>query len=372
MHPVDGVRVLALITDAWGVHGGISQFNRDFLQALAGSDRVSRLTVVARSAGRSGMDAVPDNVSFLAPQRSGKIGFALVALFMALFKRPQVVLIGHINFCYLGVWLARLAGAKSVLVVYGAEAWRARSSMRVNRSIAKVGQIVGVSRLTLERLSSWAPVDVGRAFVLPCCVDLQRFTPGPKPQRLLDVYRLAGRTVIMTMGRLATQERMKGFDEVIAQLPRLLQVHPDLCYLICGTGSDEQRLRQKAQDLGVSGHVVFAGFVPEAEKPDYYRLADAYVMPSRGEGFGIVVLEALACGLPVLGSAIDGTAEVLEEGRLGIIVDPGNPDAVRQGILDVLERALNRRAPDLAAFSEPAFVTRVEQLMDQVLNGKPT
>ena len=91
------------------------------------------------------------------------------------------------------------------------------------------------------------------------------------------------------------------------------------------SGSDHGRLEAKAAALHVLDRVVFSGFVPEEQKADYYRLADAYVMPSRGEGFGIAFLEALACGLPVLGSKLDGGREALLDGALGLLVDPANP-----------------------------------------------
>jgi len=92
----------------------------------------------------------------------------------------------------------------------------------------------------------------------------------------------------MTFGRLAGLDRQKGFDEVLEVLTELLKSHPDLVYLIVGDGPDRQRLQAKAQALGVSAAVVFAGRIAEDEKVDHYRLADLYVMPSRGEGFGIV------------------------------------------------------------------------------------
>src|SRR5439155_2564410 len=97
---------------------------------------------------------------------------------------------------------------------------------------------------------------------------------------------------------------------------------PNVVYVVCGEGPDRSRLERKAVGLGVRDRVVFTGFIPEALKADYYRLADAYVMPSRGEGFGIVFLEAMACGIPVMGSRLDGSREALLDGELGVLVNP--------------------------------------------------
>ena len=77
--------------------------------------------------------------------------------------------------------------------------------------------------------------------------------------------------------------------------------------------------------MGLSDRVIFTGYIPESEKIAHYNLADVYVMPSTGEGFGIVLLEAVACGVPVVGSRVDGSREALLDGQLGRLVDPGNP-----------------------------------------------
>src|SRR6185295_7156824 len=106
---------------------------------------------------------------------------------------------------------------------------------------------------------------------------------------------------------------------------QLISRFPTLKYMIVGDGDDLARLEQKTFSLGLSERVIFAGRISEEEKAAHYCLADAYVMPSRGEGFGIVFLEALACGLPVMGSLADGGREALLDGALGCLVDPSNP-----------------------------------------------
>ena len=86
-------------------------------------------------------------------------------------------------------------------------------------------------------------------------------------------------------------------------------------YVVIGRGDDQPRLAQLAADLGVADRVIFAGFVPDEALIDHYRLADVYVMPSK-EGFGIVYLEAMACGVPVIAGDDDGSADPLQDGRL--------------------------------------------------------
>ena len=96
-------------------------------------------------------------------------------------------------------------------------------------------------------------------------------------------------------------------------------------------------MEAKARRLGVADRVVFAGYIPDREKADHYRLADAFVMPGRGEGFGIVYLEAMACGIPVVASSADASQEAVRSGELGVVVDPDDIDSVKRGILHALQ-----------------------------------
>jgi len=211
--------------------------------------------------------------------------------------------------------------------------------------------------------------------ILPDCVDLSTFTTGEKSQSLLMRYGLEGRIVIITLGRLAAEERYKGIDEVLQILPSLAQAVPNIAYLVVGDGSDRARLEQKARQLGLEERVIFAGRISEEEKPDHYRLADAYVMPSSGEGFGIVFLEALACGIPVIGSKIDGSRDALLDGRLGILVNPTDAAELRAAILQTLavkdEGAKDRRN-SVEYFSTDRFRQRVFDIIDAIRGSSDT
>jgi glycosyltransferase involved in cell wall biosynthesis len=119
----------------------------------------------------------------------------------------------------------------------------------------------------------------------------------------------------------------------------------------------------------VGERVVFAGFVAAEELPAHYRVADAYVMPSQ-EGFGIVYLEAMACGVPVLAGDADGSADPLQDGRLGWRVAHRDPEAVAAACVEMLEgkdRRCDRawlRQETLTMFGRDAFRERVKQLIN--------
>jgi len=198
---------------------------------------------------------------------------------------------------------------------------------------------------------------------VPNAIHLDWYSPGAKDPRLLKRYGLEKRTVLMTLGRLVSRERYKGFDEVIEVLPQLLEQKPDLAYLIVGQGDDRARLEAKVEKLGLQEVVKFSGYVDEAEKAAHYRLADAYVMPSSGEGFGFVLLEALACGIPTIGSCLDGGREALREGMLGKIVDPRSREELQRGILETLEAPRGIVPEGLSYFAYPEFERRCHRLL---------
>ena len=149
-------------------------------------------------------------------------------------------------------------------------------------------------------------------------------------------------------------------------MPRLLRELPDLRYLIVGDGSDRSRLQAKVRTQGLSDYVIFAGRIAEAEKVAHYNLADLYVMPSHGEGFGIALIEAAACGIPVVGSAVDGSRDALLDGQLGRLVDPVNPDALIQAIGAALNARQHRVRNQLVeTFGICRFRTRVAEWVKQ-------
>jgi asparagine synthase (glutamine-hydrolysing) len=359
------LRVLTLLTDAFGGHGGIAKFNRDLLTALAAMPECAEVVALPR--------LVPGPIGALPPRLTyfggaGKLRYALRVFARALDGPFDVVIASHINLTTLAALFAAITGSRSLLIVHGIDAWTPHRSALIRRLVRSMHLVVGVSKLTLDRFAGWANVPGQRLRLLPNCVDLDRYTPGPKPMKLARELGLEGRTVIMTLGRLASEERYKGFDEVLEALPALAEQVPDIAYLICGEGPDRARLEAKAVELGVRRRVVFTGFVPEESKADYYRLADAYVMPSRGEGFGIVLLEALASGLPVLGSSVDGSREALLEGRLGELVDPANARQVRAGILSALAKPKGL-SDKLQQFSVSAFRARVHTIVEDVVSA---
>jgi phosphatidylinositol alpha-1,6-mannosyltransferase len=366
------LRMLMLLTDGFGGVGGIAKFNRDFLQALDACPLVERVQALPRLIPEPiNKKVIPEAVVYDRKAAGGKAAFMLrVAAHLCRAGRVDQVICAHINLLPAAWLLARLRGARLVLIIHGIDAWEPPRSLLTRQLARSVDAFISVSRISAERFSRWSKVPMIRAFILPNCVDLDQFQPQQRDMTLVKRYGLQSSRIILTMGRLASHERYKGFDEVIDVMPLLLKRFPNLKYLIVGDGPDRPRLEAKAAGLGLADSVILAGYITESEKVAHYNLADAYVMPSLGEGFGIVLIEAAACGLPVIGSKADGSREALLDGRLGRLIDPKKPDELVQAITTVLENASPRvRIDAIDIYSRQNFKARVAQWCGAQVTG---
>lgn len=349
------MRVLLLTTDAYGGHGGIALYNRDIVDALAASADVSEVVVVPRTL-KFAVAGVPDKVRFIAAAAGSKFRFVRAA-FAAARGHFDLVICGHINLLPLAAALNLKLRAPLALMIYGIDAWT-RPGFWTRRRLRRVDAIWSISAITRDRMIEWSGMAESKFVLLPNAIHLDRYGMAEKRADLVARYRLQGRKVIMTLARLPSFERYKGVDEVIEVMPALIEQEPTLAYLVTGDGDDRPRLEAKARMLGLEDRVIFTGLVEEAEKADHFRLADAFVMPGRGEGFGFVFLEALACGVPVVGSLVDGSREALLDGELGELADPANPLSIRECILQALSKP--KAIPEgLSYFSWPHFRLRL-------------
>jgi glycosyltransferase involved in cell wall biosynthesis len=164
--------------------------------------------------------------------------------------------------------------------------------------------------------------------------------------------------VILTVCRLDESEGYKGYDQLINALPGIRREAPGARYIIVGKGTDRSRIEKLIDENGLRDAVILAGYVPDDELADYYNLCDIFAMPSLGEGFGIVYLEALACGKPVLAGNRDGSRDALADGALGLLVDPENTDEIASQI----SRALRREHTHPILFNPRMLRQRVIEL----------
>jgi glycosyltransferase involved in cell wall biosynthesis len=311
---------------------------------------------------------MPAKLVYVDTAVGGKLRYFATAIRLLRGDRSHdLVVCGHINLMPLAWLVSRLLKVPLILFIYGIDAWQPTRNRLANRLAKRADWVVSISDITAQKFRSWASAGTQQLLVLPNAIHAEWYGPGAKNPDLLKRYQLEGKTVLMTLGRLVSAERYKGFDEVLDLLPVLRATMPNLAYLIVGDGSDRTRLAAKVKALGLTERVVFAGKITEAEKADHYRLADAYIMASRGEGFGFVLLEAMACGIPVVASKLDGGREAVREGQLGRLVDPGNQDELQRAIVEALADKSRAVPSGLEYFSFAHFESRVHTLIGQVL-----
>ena len=364
----DRFRALVLLTDAFGAVGGIQLYNRDLLRALCVHPRCAEIVAIPRQM-RYPPEPLPERLVHETAGLHGAGRYLRTLVRTLTGGGFDLVVCCHLNLLPLAWSASRFCRAPLVLLLFGKEAWQPPRNPLTRRLISQVDVIAAISRVTDERFRSWARVRQTETVLLPNAIHLDQYGPGPKDPDLVRRFGLEGKVVLMTFGRLESRDRQKGFDEVLHLMPELSREYPDLAYLIAGEGPDRTRLEQEAASLGLSDRVVFTGMVPEADKAAYYRLADAYVMPSRKEGFGFVFLEAMACGIPVIASRTDGSREAVRDGLLGALVDPDQPAELHQAIREALRKPRGVIPEGLAYFSFENFTRRVGELVDEVLEN---
>ncbi len=259
--------------------------------------------------------------------------FAAHTFQAALWERPDLIITTHVNFTPVAHALKRLAGIPYWGVAHGFEAWEVKKP-QVRQGMAAADRILAVSGFTGDRIrQSQSLQNLG---ILPNTFDASRFQIKDKPAHLLQRYGLQPeQPVILTVNRLAAGESFHSYDQILAALPEIRKSRPKVHYLIVGKGDDRPRLERLIASSNLQDCVTLAGFIPDDELPDHYALCDVFAMPSQLEGFGIVYLEAMASGKPVL-AGFDGGQDALKQGELGALVNPDDVEAIAQSLTQIL------------------------------------
>jgi phosphatidylinositol alpha-1,6-mannosyltransferase len=355
-----GLSVLALVTDAFGGYGGIAQYNRDLLQALADSAIVERVVALPRIA-KGGADGPPSKVVQSAP-RFGRLSYSLNALATARRDGPfDVVFCGHLYHAPLAAALCRIIGARMWLQTHGIDAWE-RPSPLVRASADRAELVTAVSRCTRRRVLEWTTVRPERVRVLPNTVR-STFSPGLRSEATLAKFGLSGAKILLTVSRVDKVDAYKGHDRVIKAMAKVRRAEPDALYVVVGDGDGRADLQALTERSGLTDAVRFLGRLSDEDVLALYRSADAFIMPSMKEGFGIVFVEAGACGLPVIAGNRDGSVDALADGQFGRLVDPLSQDEIVGALIDILRRRPPAAVEAVQRFSYPQFAKHVDALV---------
>jgi phosphatidyl-myo-inositol dimannoside synthase len=244
------------------------------------------------------------------------------SLFLRLLRlvpRSDRLYLGHVNLAPLGWLLRRLRPAiRYWVVAYGVEVWE---PLPLFRRLALRGAqgIFSVSAATKTSLALTQKIPADNVVVLPPALDsafAQAKCDGHLP--------LPRGPFLLTVGRLISSEPGKGVDSVIQVLPELLKSFPDLSYAIVGEGDLRPELEKLAEQSPARDRIIFLGKLALEQLKYCYSRCDIFVMPSRQEGFGLVFLEAMALGKPVIAGNLGGATEIVSDGATGFLVPPGD------------------------------------------------
>jgi glycosyltransferase involved in cell wall biosynthesis len=310
------------------------------------------------------------------PLRLRTQAFAAQVLGYGLIQKPDLVITTHLNFTVAANQLKHLRKIPYWTIAHGFEAWDIQRP-QVRSALANADRILAVSNYTRDRLLEHPTIDPDRVKILPNTFHLERFHIADKPAHLLARHQLQpDQPIILTVNRLAAGESFHSYDQILKALPLIRQQIPNVHYLIVGQGDDRPRLEKLIRSQNLTDCVTLAGFIPDGELVDYYNLCDVFAMPSTLEGFGIVYLEALACGKPVI-AGLDGGLDALDQGRLGVNLDPENIPQLAYQLTEILQQrsadsgAGNRllfdrqalRHETIQRFGETAFRDRLVNLL---------
>lgn len=319
-----------------------------------------------------------DNLYLPAYQFKGynqkRTSFALKATLSGL--RSDVVILSHINLAPIG-WLIKLLKPKCEvwLVVHGIEVWRPLKTFQ-QKLLNRCDKIICVSNFTRNKIISLHQANPNKCIVLNNTLDPSLKLPVnfKKPDYLMDRYQLSGEhQVIFTLTRLASSEQYKGYEQVIQTVARLKDQFPGIRYILSGKYDQREGARIKAliEKHEVEAQVMLTGFIKETELEDHFLLADVFVLPSKKEGFGIVFIEALACGLPVICGNEDGSLDAIHNGELGKAINTDNIEELEQAIQEHLQKPLTpERRKELQSkcleyFDLPVYAKKLEKLLTE-------
>jgi glycosyltransferase involved in cell wall biosynthesis len=298
-----------------------------------------------------------------------------IAFFIGLRRliRDHSVTAVHIRFfqlTHLVAWMVRVQGVQRV-VFTDAEGGEPKARglkvilkrLRHRITTAPVSRVIAISDFVKARLIE-SGVWGDRIQVIYNGVDLARFTPDPAGRdRLLSLYAIKPDELILTtVSRLWA---IKGVDVLLNACRRLKDRGLRFRFLIAGDGPQEQELKDLCQDLELDDHVEWIGATSEPEM--LLRGADIFLLGTTGEAFGNVLVEAMACGVPVIASRSGAIGEIVQDGRCGLLAEPNNPDSFADCIARLAQDPNKRRelaAAALARAREFSVDKSVQETLD--------
>jgi phosphatidylinositol alpha-1,6-mannosyltransferase len=367
-------KILLFTLQTFSTTGGIQKMTRTLGHALNHIAKTNNWTFKLFSAYDTNSDLMPQYVPADCFKGFGTKRGKFVIKAAKEGTSSDVVILSHINLSQVGLIIKIInPKCKVWLIAHGIEVWRPLSLWK-KALLKRCDKVICVSNFTKQQMIRLHKVDAANCTVLNNAIDPFMDLPVTftKPQRLLNKYNLTAESpILFTLTRLANTEQYKGHDQVISAVSKLKQTFPCIKYILAGQYDKEEELRiQKLIATNkVQEQVILTGFIEEKELVNYFLLADLFVLPSKKEGFGIVFIEALACGLPVICGNADGSNDAIRNGELGKAINVDNLTELEQAITDNLINPLTVKKREflqqqcLLYFNENEYINNLQQLL---------
>ena len=286
----------------------------------------------------------------------------------------RLVIMSHINLLTAGYLIKCFSPkTKLILLAHGIEVWSPFPAWK-KRMLRQCDLVLPVSRFTRDRMLENHGLEKDHFTVLNNCLDpfLEKPVYRAKDPGLLDRYQLKSTDmVLLTLTRLSSRERYKGYDNVFYAIKNLVEFYPNIKYLVVGKydARENQRLTNIIRVLGLESNIIFTGFIPDEELSLHYDLADLYIMPSKKEGFGIVFIEAMYYGKPVIAGNKDGSVDALSNGQFGLLVNPDSKEDITEAIKKVINNKsayIPQQEAILEKFGYPVYKENLKKIIEQL------
>lgn len=359
------MRISFFYLTAFSRTGGIEKFNRNLIDALKVA-AIEPKTITAYSLHDA--SETIDGIVFKGFQKKS-IPFLLRSFFQGFSS--DLILIGHINLSLL-ILLIRFFRPKVriILITHGIEVWNI-SSVIQRKAIHQCDTILAVSAFTKNKLlANGLGIAEKKIVIFPNTIEPSFLNAEADSTIIKNKWQLSSTDkILLTITRQSSEEQYKGYDVVLRVLPIIKKCIPSIKYILSGKADEieSRRIHSLIDELNIRNEVIQTGFIEEKDLKSYYAMCDVFIMPSKGEGFGIVFLEALACHKKVIAGNSDGSVDALLHGELGTLVDPDNAqevaDAIVQAFKENNELATIKKQTMLDYFGFDVFVTRLESVL---------
>lgn len=324
-HRLQSGRIIGLFPELLGV-GGVQEAGRLTAAALSNIVASGNMELLSLN-DAPGMQETKLNGRPFTLRGFGrsKVQFTLSGIGRAHQFRHEpagIILAAHPHLALPGALMQRFfPQSRMVVMAHGVEVWNTLSFLR-GRALLRAAAVLAPSRYTAQRLAGVQAVAREKIRVLPWPLNPDFLQMAVDPARLPLPSQFPDGEVILTVGRWSAAERYKGADELIRAVAELRPRYPGLRLIAVGGGDDLPRLSQLARSLGVAGNVLFFEHLSREQIAACYSRADIFALPSTGEGFGLVFLEAMAFAKPVVAADFGGSTDVVEHDVNGMLVSP--------------------------------------------------